>query len=103
RAGWIPAYAGMTLLPVLLGAMVIRERDAENTIGAEPGGQALDQSLAFDGLLARAGQPRRLARQVRQQRIGAQLERVRGRRQREASELFATDGEDEIGPALGRR
>src|SRR5260221_1787678 len=84
------------------GTVIVGERDAEDAIATEARGQAPDQALAIDRLLLRAGKPRRLARHVRQERVGAQRQADRGSGENQAAEPFTRDGEYEIGLALGR-
>src|SRR5688572_32929132 len=82
--------------------MVVGQRNAEHPLLPEPRSEALQQPLAPDRLLARSGKPCAQARRIRQQGIGAQIQRAGGRGKREASQLLACNAEDEIGLALGR-
>src|SRR5258708_8304231 len=84
------------------GTVIVGERDAEDAIATEARGQSPDQALAIDRLLLRSGKPRRLARHVRLERIGAQRQADGGSGENQAAEPFAPDGEYEIGLALGR-
>ena len=89
--------------PIPFRAVIVRERDAEDAIAPEPRGQSPDKALAVDRLFLRAGKPGRLARHIRQERIGTQRQADRGSGEDQAVEPFARDDEDEIGLALGRR
>ena len=65
----------------IFGPVVVGHRDAEHAILPQARRQALEEPFAIEGLLASAGKPRRLTRRIGKQRLGAQAERERGRRE----------------------
>ena len=83
--------------------MVVGHLDAEDPILAQARGEALDEALAVDGLLGRAGEPRAAARCEGKERVGMEGKSEGRRGEREPSQLFAGDGEYEFGVAFGRR
>src|SRR5438309_12130382 len=66
------ALARAGRVPVALRAMIVLDRDAEDAIVAEARREALDEARAVDRLLARAGKPRGVARQIAEERLGMQ-------------------------------